>query len=199
MHSAHWLPSAHRSCSQITPLVATMSRWTPITAEVTSTLSLSELIDYHLEHNPDHVFSFFPAANPDDQPERVSFLEFGRATQRFARKVCMGGDAPVKRGEIVGIVANVDSLMYMTALGGLVRAGLTVSFVFSAFLVCLHLGIGVPHLPAQFCGGSLSHVAQGGSASAAYHSLQHGRTRRCCSRRAHLKWLRAVARRAPTA
>jgi acyl-CoA synthetase (AMP-forming)/AMP-acid ligase II len=87
-------------------------------------LTLPELIDYHLEHNPDYAFSIFPGKSINDEVSRVSYLEFGRATQRFAR--AMRRDAPVERSETVGIIANCDSLMYITAIAGLARAGLTV-------------------------------------------------------------------------
>jgi acyl-CoA synthetase (AMP-forming)/AMP-acid ligase II len=97
-------------------------------AQVSSTtleaLTVPELIDYHLEHSPDLTFTTFPGESINDEPSRISFLEFGRATQRFARAV--RPDAPVKHGETVGIIANCDSLMYITAIAGLVRAGLTV-------------------------------------------------------------------------
>jgi hypothetical protein len=104
-----------------------MRRSAPISAALTTTLTLAEVIDHHAAHNAELTFAFFPAADPADEPERVTYLEYGRATQRFARAVCAGGDVPVKRGEVVGILANVDSLLYMAAVGGLIRAGLTVS------------------------------------------------------------------------
>jgi acyl-CoA synthetase (AMP-forming)/AMP-acid ligase II len=88
------------------------------------TYTLPELIDHHLKHNPRCTFAVFPGESVGDEPSRISFLEFGRAVQRFARAV--SPDAPVNQSETVGIIANCDSLMYMTAIAGLARAGLTV-------------------------------------------------------------------------
>jgi acyl-coenzyme A synthetase/AMP-(fatty) acid ligase len=90
-------------------------------------LNLAELIDYHLEHNPYDTFTVFPGESVGDEPSRISFLEFGRASHRFARAIYP--DAPVKEREVVGIVVNADSLMWITALAGIVRAGATVSLL----------------------------------------------------------------------
>jgi acyl-CoA synthetase (AMP-forming)/AMP-acid ligase II len=95
-----------------------------VSSAALETLTFPELIDYHLENNPNRTFTLFPGDSVDDEPSGISYLEFGRATQRFARAV--RPDAPVKYGETVGIIANCDSLMYITAVAGLARAGLTV-------------------------------------------------------------------------
>jgi acyl-coenzyme A synthetase/AMP-(fatty) acid ligase len=89
------------------------------------TLTVAELIDYHLEHNPDDSFAVFPGEHAGDEPSRISFLEFGRASHRFARTIYP--DAPAKEKEVVGVVVNADSLMWITALAGIMRAGFTVS------------------------------------------------------------------------
>jgi acyl-CoA synthetase (AMP-forming)/AMP-acid ligase II len=96
-----------------------------ISSHTLQNLTLPELIDYHLEHNPNLTFTVFPGESADDEPSRVSYLEFGRATQRFARAICP--TAPVKSSEVVGLVANCDALMYTTAIAGFIRAGFTAS------------------------------------------------------------------------
>jgi acyl-CoA synthetase (AMP-forming)/AMP-acid ligase II len=96
-----------------------------ISAEFTGTATLPEIIDYHAAHNPEHHFAVFPRSDDPSAPTHVSFLEFARGAQRFARAVCPA--APVSRGEVVALVANADSILYATALAGFVRAGLTVS------------------------------------------------------------------------
>jgi acyl-CoA synthetase (AMP-forming)/AMP-acid ligase II len=89
------------------------------------TLTFAEIIDYHADHNPGHPFTVFPGAAVGDDLSRISYLEFGRATQRFARAIYP--DAPVKQREVVGVIVNADSLMWTTAVAGLIRAGSTVS------------------------------------------------------------------------
>jgi hypothetical protein len=104
-----------------------MGRYPQLTPEVTTALSAVELIDYHLEHNPDYPFAVYPSSNPNAEPDEIPFLEYGRATHRVARLLCAGGEVPVRKGEVVGVVANTDSILYMAVVGGIMRAGLTVS------------------------------------------------------------------------
>jgi hypothetical protein len=104
----------------------TMGQFPHITSETTASLSILELIEYHLDNNPEHAFARFPAADPDAEPDVVTYLEFARAAQRVACAVCPDGGAPVKQGAVVGIIANADNLLYMALIGGLMRAGLTV-------------------------------------------------------------------------
>jgi acyl-CoA synthetase (AMP-forming)/AMP-acid ligase II len=97
----------------------------PVPQATLQELPFAELIDYYAEHNPDHSFNVFPGAADGDALSRISFLEFGRAAQRFARAIYP--DAPVKKREVVGLLVNADSIMWTAALAGLIRAGVTVS------------------------------------------------------------------------
>jgi hypothetical protein len=93
--------------------------------DVLENSTLAELIDYYAEHHPDSSFTVFPGESADHKPSHVSFLEFGRAAQRFAQAIYP--DAPVEHREVVGLLINADSLMYLTAIAGIVRSGSTVS------------------------------------------------------------------------
>jgi acyl-CoA synthetase (AMP-forming)/AMP-acid ligase II len=84
---------------------------------------LPGLIDYRLRTHPDSTFAIFPSG--DDELGRITFLEFGRACQRFARIIAPG--APLESGHVVAVVLNCDTLQYLTAIGGLTYAGLAVS------------------------------------------------------------------------
>jgi hypothetical protein len=99
----------------------------PVSDETLEALSVAELIDYHLERNPDQSFTVFPGEYTGEELSRISFLEFGRACHRFARAIYP--NAPFKENEVVGVVVNADSLMWMTALAGIIRAGATVSTI----------------------------------------------------------------------
>jgi hypothetical protein len=55
----------------------------------------------------------------------IIYRDFALGCQRFMRAVCP--QVPVTRGEVVGLLLQCDTLMYQTAICGLVRAGLTVS------------------------------------------------------------------------
>jgi acyl-CoA synthetase (AMP-forming)/AMP-acid ligase II len=131
-----------------------------VPAEVWSTLTLPELIDYHLEHNPTQPWAIFPSATPGAEPEKITYLEFARATQRFARIVCAGGDVPVKRGEIVGILVHTDSLLYVSAVGGLMRGGFTVRCPVWAWRPYNDRSrTGLPHISTQLEGRNRAFVA----------------------------------------
>jgi hypothetical protein len=91
---------------------------------------LAGLIQYRLDHSPKDAFVVFPSE--DESFTSVTFRDFGRACHRFSLTVCP--EAPVTRGEIVGLVVNCDTLMYQTAICGLVRAGLTVCLPCLAFI-----------------------------------------------------------------
>jgi acyl-CoA synthetase (AMP-forming)/AMP-acid ligase II len=92
---------------------------------------LPGLIDYRLRTHPDSIFVIFPSG---DELSRITFLEFGRACQRFARIVAPG--APLKSGHTVAVVLNCDTLQYLTAIGGLTYAGLTVSLYCETYTSC---------------------------------------------------------------
>jgi acyl-CoA synthetase (AMP-forming)/AMP-acid ligase II len=95
-------------------------------------IPFAEIIDYHAEHHLDYPFTVFPGAAVSDDVSRVSYLDFGRATQRFARAIYP--DAPVKQPEVVGVIVNADSLMWTTAVAGLIRAGSTVSTIYVSWM-----------------------------------------------------------------
>ena len=88
--------------------------------------TLPGLIDFHMEHNPDSAFALYPSPSSTEQASAVSFLEFGRACHRFA-SVAAGIAQP---GEVVGLIANADTLLYVTALAGFSNAGITVCLYF---------------------------------------------------------------------
>jgi acyl-coenzyme A synthetase/AMP-(fatty) acid ligase len=111
-----------------------------VSSSTLRTLAFPELVDYHLAHNPDSTYAIFPGKNVGDEPSHISLLEFGRAAQRFARAVYPG--APVNHGAVVAFIANCDTLMYMSAIVGLIRAGFTVSSFFLVRRVYRGLMIG---------------------------------------------------------
>jgi acyl-CoA synthetase (AMP-forming)/AMP-acid ligase II len=90
-------------------------------------LTLPELVEYRLCHNSDDTFVLFPGHSVGDEPSRITYLEFGRAVQRFARAV--QSDYNLKSGDVVGVIANCDALLYITAIVGLLHNGVTVGFI----------------------------------------------------------------------
>jgi hypothetical protein len=84
---------------------------------------LAGLLQYRLDHHPDGVLNVYPSHTGD--ADVVTYRDFALGCQRFMRAVCP--QAPVARGKVVGLLLQCDTLVYQTAICGLVRAGLTVS------------------------------------------------------------------------
>jgi acyl-CoA synthetase (AMP-forming)/AMP-acid ligase II len=87
--------------------------------------TVAELLEYYAEHHPESSFTVFPGESVDAKPSHISWLEFSRATQRLARAIYP--DAPIQHREVVGLLVHSDSLMWLTAITGIIRAGATVS------------------------------------------------------------------------
>ena len=87
-------------------------------------VTLPETIDFHVKHNPSHpVFVFSEDGKAD--VTNITYLEFGRATDRVAHHVRPGRAGP--DGEVVAVVALSDTLLYHAITLGIMRAGLVVS------------------------------------------------------------------------
>ena len=81
--------------------------------------------DFHAEHNPDLPWALFQSKQDPSKVDRITYLEFARATHRLAHAV-----RPDRKegqdGDVVGVVIHCDSVLYLATLVGLVRAGLVV-------------------------------------------------------------------------
>ncbi|KAJ3555784.1 hypothetical protein NM688_g2384 [Phlebia brevispora] len=85
---------------------------------------LPGLVDWQAEHNPDRPWAIFPT--PDSQATTsVSFAEFAKASHRVAhaaRPITQRADG--RDGEVVAVLLQTDSILYIAVLAGLLRAGL---------------------------------------------------------------------------
>lgn len=87
--------------------------------------TIPEAVDFHSEHNADHPMYAFSA---DDRPHiitTISYLEFARASHRVAHAARPRG-ASRKDGQVVAVIALVDTISYQAITVGLMRAGLVV-------------------------------------------------------------------------
>jgi acyl-CoA synthetase (AMP-forming)/AMP-acid ligase II len=95
----------------------------PVYPPLDGTVLLPDLPDFNLQHNPTlpaFVYSLAPNSNT-----QISFLEFARACHRVAHAVRPNRAGP--EGEIVGLIANTDTILYLALVAGMVRAGVVVS------------------------------------------------------------------------
>ncbi|KAI6017888.1 hypothetical protein EDC04DRAFT_2607953 [Pisolithus marmoratus] len=88
---------------------------------IDGSLFVPDMLEYNSRNSPDHPFFVYP----DEQSKElhsISTVEFYRACQRVAHAV-----RPGRRGqdrEVVGIVANVDCILYQALFMGIIYAGL---------------------------------------------------------------------------
>ena len=86
--------------------------------------------DFHAEHNPDRPWVVFPSRQDPTKVESISYAEFARATHRVAHAFRPNREGQ-RDGEVVAVVVNCDSIMYLAMIVGLVRAGFVVRRVCS--------------------------------------------------------------------
>ena len=95
----------------------------PVYPPLDGTVLLSDLPDFNLQHNPTlPAFVYSPTPNSTTQ---ISFLEYARACHRVAHAVRLNRAG--SEGEIVALIANTDTILYLTLIAGMVRAGVVVS------------------------------------------------------------------------
>lgn len=87
---------------------------------------LPGFVDFHAEHNPQQPWAVL-SAGPELPVDAVPFSEFARATHRVAHRLRPDKSGP--EDEVVAVLVNCDSVLYLALIAGMIRAGL---------VVCLH-------------------------------------------------------------
>ncbi|TFK48709.1 putative aminoadipate reductase [Heliocybe sulcata] len=101
-------------------MASSQSHWT--VHPLDGSIALAELVDLRLREHPDRTYAVFPSDAPDGEPTRITYLEWCRAIHRVAHLLRPQPD--FKKREVVGIIVNCDTLMHVTTIIGLMRAGL---------------------------------------------------------------------------
>ncbi|KAF8901178.1 acetyl-CoA synthetase-like protein [Gymnopilus junonius] len=88
-----------------------------------NSLTLPETIDFHIKHNPSNpLYVFSEDSKYESDVTNITYLEFGRATDRVAHYVRpsrAGAD-----GQVVAFIALSDTLLFHAVTIGIMRAGL---------------------------------------------------------------------------
>lgn len=84
---------------------------------------LPGLVDFHATHNADLPWALL-ASDAESPVSSVSFLEFAHATHRIAHALRPGRAGA--ENEVVAILVNCDTILYLALVAGMVRAGLVV-------------------------------------------------------------------------
>ncbi|KIK57239.1 hypothetical protein GYMLUDRAFT_247199 [Collybiopsis luxurians FD-317 M1] len=79
--------------------------------------NLLDILDFNLEHNPNHTVFVFP--NDAGGLTKISMLEYVRACHRAGNYV----RASTQPGDVIGVIANVDTIVYSALIVGMIKAG----------------------------------------------------------------------------
>lgn len=85
-------------------------------------LNLPDILDFNLEHNPDFPVFIYGEISSSKTTE-IKMLEYVRAAHRVGKVI--RGDS--QTGDVIGIVANLDTIVYSALIVGIMKAGLVVS------------------------------------------------------------------------
>ncbi|KAE9392378.1 acetyl-CoA synthetase-like protein [Gymnopus androsaceus JB14] len=91
----------------------------PLLPDLDSPLSPPEILRFNLERNPTFPTYVYPEHGTGNLTE-ISMLEFVRSCYRVGNAVY--GDS--KPGDVVAIIANLDTIVYMALIAGLMNLGL---------------------------------------------------------------------------
>lgn len=109
---------------------------------------LPGLVDFHATHNADLPWAFL-ASDAESPVSSVSFLEFAHATHRIAHALRPGRAGP--ENEVVAILVNCDTILYLALVAGMVRAGLVVRNVLVViFSLLKHHLVAIVVIPKEF-------------------------------------------------
>lgn len=84
---------------------------------------LPGFVDFHAKHNADLPWALL-SAGPELPVQSVSFAQYAGATHRVAH--LLRPERVGKDKDVVAILVNCDTIVYLALIAGLVRAGLVV-------------------------------------------------------------------------
>lgn len=111
-----------------------------------STRVLPDLYDFYAEHNPDLPWAVYPAS--DTTTSSISFSEIVRASHRVAH--LLGRREGDGTRDVVVMLIHCDTILYVTMLLGIARAGMVVRDFRDNILhslIVIHLAF--PHLSSK--------------------------------------------------
>jgi acyl-CoA synthetase (AMP-forming)/AMP-acid ligase II len=84
---------------------------------------LPGLVDFHAQHNPTRPWAVL-APETGSKTTEISFLEFAKATHHVAHT--FRPDSTHADGEMIAMLLDCDTVLYIALIAGLVRAGYVV-------------------------------------------------------------------------
>ncbi|KAF5372278.1 hypothetical protein D9757_009652 [Collybiopsis confluens] len=83
-----------------------------------SQLNILDVLDFNLEHNPSYPVFVFP--DGAGGVTEISMLEYVRACHRAGDYV----RSSTQPGDVIGVIANLDTIVYSALIVGMIKAGL---------------------------------------------------------------------------
>ncbi|KAH8078746.1 hypothetical protein BXZ70DRAFT_658621 [Cristinia sonorae] len=83
---------------------------------------LPGFVDFRAKHNPNDPWVLFPSAEDSTKAISITYLQLAQATHRVAHLLRPGREGPEQ--ETVAMLLNCDTIMYVFAIIGMVRAGI---------------------------------------------------------------------------
>jgi acyl-CoA synthetase (AMP-forming)/AMP-acid ligase II len=93
--------------------------------------TLPELADFHAKHHPTLPWLSFPSKRHPEEIVSISFAEMAAASHRVAHILRPGRAGPER--EVVALLLETDTVLYVTTVLGLMRAGCIVRRATSSF------------------------------------------------------------------
>lgn len=97
----------------------------PVFAPLDGSLLFADLVNFHIANNASRPIYVYANDTPSDGITDITFLEFGRAAHRVAHALRPARHG--KEGQVVMLIATIDTLLYHALVAGMLVAGLVVS------------------------------------------------------------------------
>lgn len=94
--------------------------------------TLPDLADFQARHNGSLPWLIFPSKDKPEELCSISFAEMAEASHRVAHIVRPRRAGPER--EVIGMILNTDSVLYIPLILGIMRAGYVVSAISAHFL-----------------------------------------------------------------
>lgn len=87
--------------------------------------TLPDIADFYAQHNGDRPWLIFPSKSSPEDVETITYAEMVRASHRVAHILRPGREGPER--EVIALLLNTDTVLYVAVVLGLLRAGFVVS------------------------------------------------------------------------
>ncbi|KAH0828784.1 acetyl-CoA synthetase-like protein [Lanmaoa asiatica] len=94
----------------------------PAFAPLDGSLLFADLVNFHIENNGSHSLYVYANDTPSGGTTDITFLEFGRAAHRVAHALRPARHG--KEGQVVMLIATIDTLLYHALVAGMLVSGL---------------------------------------------------------------------------